>query len=91
MNSSDLVDVIAKQTGTGKADVRKCLDMILAAIADAAVHGDEVSLSGFGKFKVKAMAARVGRNPANGARIEIAATNKLAFTPAKAIKDRLNG
>ncbi|MBU6269101.1 MAG: HU family DNA-binding protein [Sphingomonadales bacterium] len=90
MNSSDLVDVIATATGTPRADTRAGLDVILAAIADAAAQGEEISLNGFGKFKVTAMAPRVGRNPANGARIEIPATNKLAFTAAKAMRERLN-
>jgi DNA-binding protein HU-beta len=49
-----------------------------------------VSLSGFGKFKVKDNPAREGRNPANGETIQIAASRKLAFVPAKAVKDALN-
>lgn len=45
----------------------------------------------FGKFKVKESPAREGRNPSTGATIQIAASKKLAFTPAKAVKDQLNG
>ena len=62
-----------------------------AAIAEAAASGEEISLNGFGKFKVKEAAAREGRNPATGATIRIAASKKLTFTPAKAVKDKLNG
>ncbi|MBW8783415.1 MAG: HU family DNA-binding protein [Novosphingobium sp.] len=58
---------------------------------NAASKGEEVSLNGFGKFKVKDTPAREGRNPANGATIQIAAAKKLTFTPAKAVKARLNG
>ena len=58
---------------------------------DAAVKGDEVSIPGFGKFKVQAKPARTGRNPATGATIEIAASKKVAFTPAKQLKDAVNG
>jgi Bacterial DNA-binding protein len=50
---------------------------------------DEVSLAGFGKFKVKASPEREGRNPANGEKIKIAASKKLSFSPAKAVKDVL--
>jgi DNA-binding protein HU-beta len=50
-----------------------------------------VSLNGFGKFKVKDSPAREGRNPATGATLQIAASKKLTFTPAKAVKDTLNG
>jgi DNA-binding protein HU-beta len=54
-------------------------------------RGEEVSLNGFGKFKVKDSPAREGRNPSTGATIQIAASRKLTFAPAKAVKDKLNG
>ena len=63
---------------------------MVGAIIDAAMRDEEVSLSGFGKFKVKESAAREGRNPATGETIQIAAAKKLSFTPAKAVKDKLN-
>lgn len=51
----------------------------------------EPRLPGFGKFKVKETPEREGRNPSTGATIKISASKKLSFTPAKAIKDALNG
>lgn len=60
-------------------------------IAEAAKNGVETNVPGFGKFKVKETPAREGRNPATGATIKIAASKKLTFTPAKAVKDALNG
>ena len=91
MNNSDLADGIAAANGITKADARKIVDGVFAAIADAAAKGEEGSLNGFGKFKVKDSPAREGRNPSTGATIQIAASKKLGFTPAKAVKDKLNG
>lgn len=91
MNNADLADVLATAHGLSKADAKKAVDTLFAAIADAAARGEEISVNGFGKFKVKATAAREGRNPATGAAIQIAASKKLGFTPAKAVKDKLNG
>ena len=91
MNNNDLADTIAASHGLTKADARKVVDDVFAAIADAAVEGGEISLSGFGKFKVKETPAREGRNPSTGATIQIAAAKKLTFTPAKTVKDKLNG
>ena len=91
MNNSDLAEKLAASQGLTKADARKLVDAVFSAIADAAAGGEEIALNGFGKFKVKASPAREGRNPATGATIAIAASNKLTFTPAKAVKDRLNG
>ena len=91
MNNTDLAEKIAGDNGLSKADARKLVDAVFAAIADAAAAGEEIALNGFGKFKVKDMPAREGRNPSTGATIQIAAAKKLGFTPAKAIKDKLNG
>ncbi|KRB86548.1 integration host factor [Sphingomonas sp. Root710] len=91
MNNSDLADQIAAAHNLSKADAKKLVDAVFAGIANAAAKGEEVSLPGFGKFKVKESAAREGRNPSTGATIQIAASKKLGFTPAKAIKDKLNG
>ncbi len=90
MNNAEIADRIAASHGLTKADARKVVDAVFDAVADAAAKGEEVSLNGFGKFKVKQTAAREGRNPANGQTIQIAASKKLGFAPAKAIKDRLN-
>ena len=91
MNNADLAEAIATDHNLSKADARKLVDAVFSAIADAAAAGDEISLNGFGKFKVKATLAREGRNPSTGATIQIAASKKLTFAPAKAVKDKLNG
>ena len=53
----------------------------------AASSGAETSIAGFGKFKVKETPEREGRNPATGATIKIAASRRLSFATAKAVKD----
>jgi DNA-binding protein HU-beta len=91
MNTSELIDHVASTAGLDKAQARKAIDAVTSAILSAAKGGDSVALAGFGQFKVKDTPARQGRNPATGAVIEIAAARKLTFTPAKAVKDALNG
>jgi DNA-binding protein HU-beta len=90
MNNSELADTIAAAHGLTKADARKLLDVVFTEIVGAAANGDEISLNGFGKFKVKETPARVGRNPSTGATIQIGASKKLTFAPAKAVKEKLN-
>jgi len=90
MNNSDLAEKLAAETGVTKADAKKAVDAVFAAIVEAAAAGDEISVNGFGKFKVKDSPAREGRNPSSGETIQIAASKKLTFAPAKAIKDKLN-
>ena len=91
MNHAELSDSVATSLGLSKAEGKNAVDAVFAAIAGAAAKGEEVSVNGFGKFKVKESAAREGRNPSTGATIQIAASKKLGFSAAKAVKDRLNG
>jgi DNA-binding protein HU-beta len=90
MNTTDLIDRIAAEHGVAKDHVRKILDSTFGAMTAAALRGDEVALSGFGKFKVTERAERQGRNPATGEAIVIPAAKKLSFMPAKNIRDALN-
>ncbi|MCP2223800.1 HU family DNA-binding protein [Bradyrhizobium elkanii] len=89
--ANEIAEKIATENDLTKARAKAIVDSVFKAIADAAVSGAETSLPGFGKFKVKESPAREGRNPSTGATIAIAASKKLTFTPAKAIRDVLNG
>ncbi len=89
--SNDIADKIASENGLTKAQAKTIVDGVFKEISDAAVAGGEISIPGFGKFKVKDSPARDGRNPSTGATIKIAASKKLTFAPAKALKDALNG
>jgi DNA-binding protein HU-beta len=91
MNTSELVAKLTEAHGVSKAQAKSIVDDILKNIVDAAASGVEVSLPGFGKFKVKATPEREGRNPASGEKIKIAASKKLTFSSAKTVKDILNG
>jgi DNA-binding protein HU-beta len=91
MKTSELIDHVASVAGVEKNAAKKVIDAVLSGIVDAAKKGDDVNLAGFGKFKVKESPARQGRNPATGETIEIAASRKLGFTPAKQVKDALAG
>lgn len=91
MNTADLADQTASTHGLTKVQAKAVIDGVFAAITDAAAKGEEVSVPGFGKFKVKNSPAREGRNPSTGTTIKIAASRKLTFSVAKAVKDKLNG
>lgn len=89
MNTKDLAKAAADKHGVTEKQAREVLDGLLDGISEAVAKGEEMSLPGFGKFKRKETPARQGRNPATGEAIQIAASSKVTFTPAKALKDRL--
>lgn len=82
MNNAELAETLVNDHNMTKSDARRIVDDVMAAIVAAAAKGEEVSLSGFGKFKIKDSPAREGRNPATGETIQIAASRKLTFAPA---------
>ncbi|NPD17161.1 HU family DNA-binding protein [Xinfangfangia sp. D13-10-4-6] len=86
---NDIAAKVAEENGLTKAQAKSAVEAVFKAVTDAALAGEETSIPGFGKFKVKETAEREGRNPATGATVTIAASKKLAFTPAKAVKDAL--
>jgi DNA-binding protein HU-beta len=91
MKIADLIDHVASEAGVEKRVAKKAVDAVFAGIVEAAKKGEELSLPGFRKFKVKDSPARQGRNPSTGETMEIAASRKLGFSPAKQVKDALAG
>ena len=50
-------------------------------------RGDKIRMTGIGVFQVRKRPARMGRNPATGEAIKIKASKKVAFRPAKELKE----
>jgi DNA-binding protein HU-beta len=70
---------------------KKQAHAIAAELVDAVTgilkNGDRVRMSGLGIIEVKDRPARMGRNPATGAAVQIAASKKVAFRAAKELKE----
>ncbi|MCR4764694.1 MAG: HU family DNA-binding protein [Bacteroidaceae bacterium] len=79
MNKSELVSAIAAESGLTKADSKKALDAVIAAVSKALKEGDKVTLVGFGTFSVAKRAARQGINPATKEVITIPAKSVVKF------------
>ena len=86
MNKSDLIAEVAKVTCSKKEAVA-AVDATFAAIQKALKKGGEVTLVGFGTFKVSKRKARKGRNPQTGAVLKIAAKKVPVFKAGKGLKD----
>ena len=86
MNKADLIEEVAKVTCSKKEAVL-ALDAILAAIQKTLKKGNDVTLVGFGTFKISKRKARVGRNPQTGKALKIAAKKVPVFKAGKGLKD----
>ena len=89
MNKTELVEKIAEGAGISKGDAKKALDATVAAIKDALVAGEKVSLIGFGTFSVNERPAREGINPATKEKITIVAKKVAKFKPGAELADAL--
>lgn len=90
MNKNDLIEHIAQEHEVTKAFARDVVDTVFQSITDAIHKGEEVSIFGFGKFKLVERKARKGRNPQTGEIIKIAASKNVKFEQAKAMKELVN-
>jgi DNA-binding protein HU-beta len=89
MTFNELLEHVSTKTGMAKEGVKKIIEASIATLAEKAVAGEDAVLPGFGQFKVKDVPARQGRNPSTGVAMDIPASRKVAFTPAKGLKDAL--
>ena len=91
MTKSDLIGVVTERAqGLNRKDTEVVVDTIFEAMTDALSQGEKIELRGFGSFRVKVRAARAGRNPKTGEKVDIAQKRALLFKPAKELRARLN-
>ena len=89
MNKGDLVNEVAKVVNT-KKEAQEAVDCIFSTIIRILKKKDNVTLVGFGTFKVDKRKARTGRNPRTGEAIKIKAKHVPKFVAGKALKDAVN-
>lgn len=80
---TDLIKAVSQATGIKKTEAESAVSAVLSIIREEATAGKTVALPGFGRFTLKERAARIGRNPRTGEPVQIAASQTLAFKPAK--------
>jgi DNA-binding protein HU-beta len=91
MNKTELIEAIAKDSGLSKADSQRALESLLTTVTKTLKKGDEVGITGFGKFSVAKRGARTGRNPQTGAPVKIKASKNAKFTAGATLKNAVAG
>ena len=90
MNKNDLIAAVAASTNLSKSDTANAIDSMLKVITKSLKKKEKVLLVGFGTFQVSKRKAGEGRNPQNGEKIKIPASNVPRFKASKALKDAIN-
>lgn len=82
MNKSDLIKIVATQTGSDVKQVQKTIDCFFKELSES-INKEEVSIKDFGTFRVVKQKARIARNPSTGEPVEVPEKNVLKFKASK--------
>lgn len=86
MNKTELIERIAEQTGVSASEAQRHFEAFERVVTETLKGGEEVRITGFGKFSVKERKAREGRNPQTGEKMKISASKVPSFSAGNALK-----
>jgi integration host factor subunit alpha len=91
LTKSDIVDRLYLEMGFPKAVSMQIVESLLELMKSCLESGDDLLVSGFGKFCVKEKQARKGRNPATGEPAILPARRVVTFKCSGCLREQLNG
>ena len=91
MNKAQFIASLTPHFNDSKKEAAHAVDIVFDAITRSLAKGEDVMINDFGKFKKVDRKARKGRNPFTGETIQIKASKKPRFLPAKGLKEVISG
>ena len=91
LTKSDIVEAVHSKLGLPKNQSTDIVESLLEIIKSTLEGGDDVLVSGFGKFCVNEKAERRGRNPATGEDLMLAPRRVVTFKCSGKLRERVNG
>jgi integration host factor subunit alpha len=91
LTKAQIVDSVSDQIGFTKIHSFEIIEILLEIMKKALESGDDVLISNFGKFCVRAKKERRGRNPSTGADMLLRPRRVVTFKWSGKLKKRLNG
>jgi DNA-binding protein HU-beta len=89
MKKKELIERIAQKAEVPKSEAQKHFEAFEEVVTEALKAGEEVQITGFGKFSVRERKAREGRNPQTGQKMKIAAQKVPTFSVGNALKEAI--
>ena len=91
LTKADIVEVIRKENGFTKTKSTEVVETVLELIKSSLASGEDVLVSGFGKFCVKEKRERRGRNPETGYDLMLPARRVVTFRCSGNLRKKING
>ena len=90
LTKDKLITRLQTQIGLDKQESRQIVEGLLGIMKDTLDQGEELLISGFGKFSVRHKNPRRGRNPQTAESLVLAARNVLVFKVSGVLRERIN-
>ena len=90
MTKADIIEKVQTQAGLPRREAIDIVESVLSLIKDTLESGDDLTISGFGKFVVKQKRDRNGRNPQTGEAIVIDARRVITFKLSPRLREAIN-
>ena len=90
LTKEKLITLLQDQKGLSRQESRQLLERVFKIIKDTLSQGEDLLISGFGKFSVRQKKARRGRNPQTRENLILAARKVLVFKTSGVLRQRLN-
>ena len=90
MTKADISEKISDKCRLNKKESQDIIEELFSIMKETLEGGEELKISGFGKFEVKQKRPRKGRNPQTGQALTISARRILSFKPSALLREALN-
>ena len=90
VTKTDIISRIYNQNGVSKAQATEITESLLEILKSALVSGEDVLISGFGKFRVKEKKGRIGRNPQTTHAMMLRNRRVVTFKCSSVLRGKLN-
>ena len=90
LTKQDLIQSIQEENGYSKNQSSEIVETVLELIKSSLENGEDVLISGFGKFCVKEKNERKGRNPASGDDMMLRARKVVTFKCSGSLREKIN-
>jgi len=91
LTKAQLSEMLHEEVGLNKRESKDIVDAFFYMLSDAVIQGQEVKITGFGNFQVRAKAARPGRNPRTSESVAIGERHVVTFHASQKLKELLQG
>lgn len=90
LTKAEIINTIETKLSYSKKEATAAVETILEVVKTTLASGDDVMISGFGKFCVKEKNERKGRNPATGDALILPARRVITFQTSGKLRDKMN-